>query len=164
MDVMFTIVPLFIGIVFVVVILSLVTRALRGAAEWNYNNSQPVASSAATVVAKRHQVSGSREHSSTTYFVTFELPGATRQEFKMGGQEFGLLAEGDSGLLQHQGSRYLGFERKPGAEAAEPPAAGASETERRVCEYCGAAIPAESLRCGSCGWAYRPKRPEGDPA
>ena len=34
-----------------------------------------------------------------------------RMEFSMEGEDFGLLAEGDVGLLTFQGSRYLGFDR-----------------------------------------------------
>ena len=34
-----------------------------------------------------------------------------RKEFHVSGKEYGLLAEGDSGKLTFQGTRYKGFER-----------------------------------------------------
>ena len=37
---------------------------------------------------------------------------ADRMEFHVAGHEFGLLVEGDRGILSFQGTRYLGFERK----------------------------------------------------
>jgi hypothetical protein len=50
-------------------------------------------------------------HTTTTYYITFEVEGGSRMEFKVKGQEYGLLAEGDIGKLKFQGTRYLGFER-----------------------------------------------------
>jgi len=48
---------------------------------------------------------------STRYFVTFELENGKRLEFSVNDGEYGMLAEGDSGELTWQGTRYLGFER-----------------------------------------------------
>ena len=33
-------------------------------------------------------------------------------ELQMSGSEYGLLVEGDAGMLSFQGTRYLGFERQ----------------------------------------------------
>jgi hypothetical protein len=33
-------------------------------------------------------------------------------ELRVDGEEYGLLVEGDQGLLTFQGTRYLGFERR----------------------------------------------------
>lgn len=50
--------------------------------------------------------------SSTSYYVTFEVQSGDRMELKVPRSEFGLLVEGDEGVLSFQGTRYLGFERK----------------------------------------------------
>ena len=47
----------------------------------------------------------------TTYFVTFEMKSGERVEFGLDGRDYGLLAEGDEGTLDYQGTRYLGFQR-----------------------------------------------------
>ncbi|MEQ6375647.1 DUF2500 domain-containing protein [Bacillaceae bacterium S4-13-58] len=118
-DIMFTIVPVFIGIVFVIVIGTIIFRAAKGAKQWNYNNQQPVLTVDATVISKRTDVS--RHHhnhdnhhhhrTSTYYYVTFEVGSGDRMEFQVDGKEFGLLAEGDYGNLTFQGTRYQGFQR-----------------------------------------------------
>ena len=47
----------------------------------------------------------------TTYYVTFEVESGDRMEMCVDGQQYGMLAEGDSGKLTFQGTRYLGFDR-----------------------------------------------------
>jgi len=113
---MFTIVPVFIGVVFVIGIGAIIFSAAKGIAEWSHNNSQPVLSVPARVVAKRtatsgHVSSNSGGHVSTTYFATFELESGERLEFSMSGKEYGQLAESDAGILTYQGTRYHGFQR-----------------------------------------------------
>ena len=49
--------------------------------------------------------------SSTTYYVTFQVESGDRMEFHVSGLEYGMLAEGDTGRLTFQGTRYLSFER-----------------------------------------------------
>ena len=108
--VMFTIVfVLFIGI-FVVAI-------VRGIGQWNKNNNSPRLTVPATVVSKRADVSHRHHagehhhtHTSTSYYVTFEVESGDRMELHMSGKEYGLLIEGDKGSLSLQGTRYLGFE------------------------------------------------------
>ena len=110
--VMFTIMfLLFVG-VFVVII-------VRGIGQWNKNNNSPRLTVPATVVSKRADVShrhhaGEHHHShtSTSYYVTFEVESGDRMEFHVPGTEYGLLVERDRGKLSFQGTRYLGFERE----------------------------------------------------
>ena len=110
--VMFTIMfLLFVG-VFVVII-------VRGIGQWNKNNNSPRLTVPATVVSKRadashHHRAGEHHHShtSTSYYVTFEVESGDRMELHMSGTEYGLLVEGDKGNLSFQGTRYLGFERE----------------------------------------------------
>ena len=50
--------------------------------------------------------------SSTWYYATFEFESGDRMELGVSGSEYGMLAEGDSGKLTFQGTRYLSFERE----------------------------------------------------
>ena len=112
-QVMFTIVFLLCTGTFVVIL-------VKGISEWNKNNHSPRLTVPATIVAKRTNVSRHRHgganghhhyHTSTTYYVTFQVESGDRMEFHITGQEYGLLVEGDKGNLSFQGTRYLGFER-----------------------------------------------------
>ena len=95
---------MFVGITSLIVI-SIVRQVRRK----KINDSMPVESLRARVVAKRTNVWG--EHTSTSYYVTFETENGSRTEMQMEGEQYGLLAEGDDGILMHQGTRYLGFQR-----------------------------------------------------
>lgn len=82
----------------------------KGIATAARNRSQPILSRAARVIGKRQEVWG-KESTRTTYYLTFELTGGSREEFEVEGREFGLLAEGDVGMLHSQGSWFKGFDR-----------------------------------------------------
>lgn len=114
---MFTIMPM---IIFAVVISMFIFVIVKGISTWSYNNSQPVLDVYATIVAKRQNVSSSMNHTGagathhhhhTSYFVTFQVESGDRMELRVDGREYGMLAEGDSGMLRFQGTRYLGFTR-----------------------------------------------------
>lgn len=120
---MFDAVPVFIGIIFVFVIGMFIFTAVKGVNQWQKNENSPQLSVPAIVKVKRtnvnrhtHHHNGDMHHTShstsTTYYVTFEFESGDRSEFRVSGKEFGLLAEGDFGILTFQGTRYLGFERK----------------------------------------------------
>lgn len=119
--IMFTIIPAIVVLGFVFVFGMIIFNAIRGAKQWSYNNSQPVLTVEARVVAKRADVStyrhsdsdniGHHHHSSTTYYVTFEVQSGDRMEYKVASNEYGMLVEGDLGSLTFQGTRYLGFNR-----------------------------------------------------
>lgn len=84
---------------------------------WNKNNHSPRLSVHATVVAKREATTHHRNSSThmahyvTSYYVTFGVESGDRMELCMDGAEYGLLVEGDKGVLHFQGTRYLGFDR-----------------------------------------------------
>ena len=59
-----------------------------------------------------HHHSNGHHHHTHTYHVTFEVESGDRMELKVPRNEFGLLVEGDEGVLFFQGTRFLGFERK----------------------------------------------------
>ena len=115
---LFTAVPIFIGIIFVLVIGGIIFAAVKGIGTWAWNNKQPLQAVAAHVVSKRTDTSGTGSSMNgnggsvnTWYYVTFEVDGGERKEFGMSGREYGLLAEGDPGTLTFQGTRYKGFAR-----------------------------------------------------
>lgn len=150
-DPMFTLVPLFIFAVFVFVVISIIVRVAKGASDWSYNNAQPVLTETATVVSKRMEVNGTRQHSATTYYATFELPAGERREFKVTGAEYGQLAEGDIGQLRYQGLRYQNFSRSPAPPPPPEEPAPVPPLPSLVCEYCGAVNGPDARKCASCG-------------
>ncbi|MCT2537896.1 DUF2500 domain-containing protein [Aquibacillus koreensis] len=118
-NLLFQIAPIFIGIVFVIVFGTIIFTIFKGLGEWNKNNKSPRLSVPAVVKTKRthfskrsHAHNNNMHHSSRTeYYATFEFESGDRTEFRMNGNEYGQLAEGDIGILEFQGTRYLGFER-----------------------------------------------------
>ena len=120
----FTVMPILITIVFIVFFGIILVVFAKGIKEWNKNNHAPRLTVDATVIAKRTNISHSSgscnhttgmhssDHTSTTYYVTFQVESGDRMEFHVTGKEYGLLIEGDFGDLSFQGTRYLGFNRK----------------------------------------------------
>lgn len=104
-----------IGTLFFLVIIGVfVVILFNGLKQWSKNNRSPRLTVPAVVVAKRTDVShssGEHHHSSTWYYVTFQVESGDRMEFSVAGHEFGMLVEGDRGRLSFQGTRYQGFER-----------------------------------------------------
>ena len=91
----------------------------KGLKQWNKNNNSPLLTVPVTVVSKRTNVShhhhaGEHHHSSmsTTYYVTFQVESGDRMELHLDGSQFGLIVEGDRGLLTFQGTRFLEFRRQ----------------------------------------------------
>ena len=106
-------------IMFGLFFVAFVVTLLKGLGEWNKNNHSPKLTVPVTVVAKRTNVSrhhnGGKHHhtsTSTTYYVTFQVESGDRMELHLHGSEFGLIVEGDKGLLTFQGTRFLNFERQ----------------------------------------------------
>lgn len=118
----FSIFGIMFTLTFCMVIGVFIFAAVRGFKEWNQNNNSPRLTVVATVVSKRTNVSHHHHNhagqtgmhhtsTSTTYYVTFQVESGDRMELHVSGQEFGMLAEGDVGMLSFQGTRYLGFQR-----------------------------------------------------
>ena len=112
--------PFFFFGVFAMVLIVFVVTLVRGIGEWRKNNNSPRLTVPAKVVSKRTSVSHGHHHSanghmhttsSTWYYATFEVESGDRMELGVSGSEYGMLAEGDSGKLTFQGTRYLSFER-----------------------------------------------------
>ena len=120
-DVTFSIMRIIMLLVFVLVLGSIIVTLIRGVGEWNKNNQSPKLSVPAKVVSRRtavsrhhhHQRNGMHHtHTATSYFATFQVESGDRMEFLVSGTEYGMLAEGDRGMLTFQGTRYLNFRRE----------------------------------------------------
>ena len=103
-------------LVFLVVLGMILFTVVSNLRTWGKNNASPRLTVPATVVAKRTEVShhhtdNTMMHTFTTYYVTFQVESGDRMELRLSGTEYGQLAEGDTGKLSFQGTRYLGFER-----------------------------------------------------
>ncbi len=112
-------------LIFITVFGLIIFTIIRGIGEWNKNNQSPWLTVEASIVAKRTHVSRHTHHnagditgahgthmaSSTSYYVTFQVESGDRMELSVKSSEYGMLAEGDSGRLTFQGTRFLGFER-----------------------------------------------------
>jgi len=105
-DFMFSIFPLLFFIIFGIFLFSFFSNIKQGIK----NNQSPLLTVPAKVVTKRIHVRG--DHSHTSYFVTFEVQSGDRMEFRVNGNEYGMLVEDDIGLLSFQGTRYVSFERQ----------------------------------------------------
>ena len=112
-------------IMFIIVIGIIIFSLGQGIVTWNKNNQSPRLTVSAVIVAKRKNIThqqhanaggASGAHgfyitTNTTYYVTFQTESGDRMEFRVSGTEYGMLAEGDTGRLTFQGTRYLAFER-----------------------------------------------------
>ena len=114
----FSIMQIMVPVMFVLVFGIIIVTMVRGICEWNKNNHSPKLSVPVTVVAKRSDVHRGIEtmHTFTSYYVTFQVESGDRMEFEVSDMEYGMLAEGDSGELTFQGTRYLNFQRNESAE------------------------------------------------
>lgn len=112
-------------IAFVLVIGIFIVTLVRGITTWNKNNHSPRLTVTARIVSKRTDIShhtyanagdgsgaqGYHTATSAMHYVTFEVESGDRMEFSVGSSEYGMLAEGDTGNLTFQGTRYLSFHR-----------------------------------------------------
>lgn len=110
MSILFTpFMPLLLFVIFFAILV--LPRILQRQAENSRNAASPFIEREAYVVSRRQQVFGHKA-TRTHYFVTFQFRDGSREEFQMEGPQYGLLAEGDTGVLQSQGTWFKGFLRK----------------------------------------------------
>ncbi|UVI30493.1 DUF2500 domain-containing protein [Paenibacillus spongiae] len=118
--ILFSIVPVFIVIVFAIVIIGIVTNGAR----YFKNARSPRESVFARVVAKRMEVRNHTSHHSngsggmnpvnssrTYYYITLEFDNGARKEYLDVKNLFGLVVEGDEGYAAVQGDWIVAFER-----------------------------------------------------
>ncbi|MDN4524997.1 DUF2500 domain-containing protein [Fictibacillus fluitans] len=87
--------PFLIGAVTIFIIAAIVVSVIIDTAKGNKNNQSPPEK--AMVVTKRTAVHGGGESRAyNRYYVTFQLENGERLEFKVSGEEFGMLVEGDA--------------------------------------------------------------------
>ena len=101
-------------LVFFLIIGVFLATMIRGIGQWHKNNQSPRLTVEATVVSKRmdyRRGAGDTHRGWTRYYATFQVTSGDRMELQMDGYEYGMLVEGDRGLLSFQGTRYLGFVR-----------------------------------------------------
>jgi hypothetical protein len=112
-------VPPFFMLFFIIVISVIVITIIRSVIRYSKNAAAPQLQTRGRVVAKRMHVSNHtsmnndhpQHHSSTQYYVTFETDNGERMELVLKGREYGLLAEGDEGILTYQGEWFIDFKR-----------------------------------------------------
>ena len=105
-------------IVFFIIAGTFLFMIVNGISKWHRNNQSPRLTVKAKVVSKRMDVSSHLHgdkmmaHSTTFYYVTFEVKSGDRLEFALKGNDYGMLAENDVGELTFQGTRYISFVRE----------------------------------------------------
>lgn len=136
----------FFAIMFMGVFGSVIAIIIRKVTEEVNNSSQPEEKLPAVVVSKRMHMTGG-EHASTFYYATFEFEDDRRMELVMNGTQYGILAEGDRGILRKKGTRFVAFTRTDDCYDAR----GAAQREHK-CSACGA--PYTGRSCPYCGTPY----------
>lgn len=113
-DAMFTVFPILFFILFTLVLGIVIIAVVKSIQRNAKNQNSPILSVDARIVTKRTETSGGGGDAATWthYFVTFEVESGNRLEFEVGGEESGMLAEGDEGKVTFQGMRYVSFLRK----------------------------------------------------
>lgn len=124
--ILFTLVPIFIGLVFTLVMGILIFNVVKGIGEWAHNNSLPVSRVDAVVLSKRVETrtsssssfnndensfgSSSQTSAYHTYYITFQnIRTGERHVFTIKQKLFDKLIEKDSGTLVYQGTRFHNF-------------------------------------------------------
>ncbi len=117
-NIMFTIVPVIIGIGFAAIFFMVIGTFVSSAKQNRRNNASPVLAVPAVMVTKRTDMRRSSAHGDgmahtySRYYATFQVESGDRMEFQVQDTDYGLLVEGDRGKLTFQGTRFLKFERE----------------------------------------------------
>lgn len=104
-------------VIFTLIAGVIIFKIISGISTWVTNNNSEKITTSARIVAKRSNINHSSNmntnssHSTTTYYITFELQSGHRQEFQIKTKDYALLAEQDLGTLTYQGTRFLSFDR-----------------------------------------------------
>ena len=107
-------------IMFLFIFGMIVFTIIKGISQWSRNNASPQLTVDAIVVTKRISTShhmqdmgngAMHNHTSTAYYATFQVESGDRMELPVPDNQYGLLIEGDTGLLTFQGTRFFDFER-----------------------------------------------------
>ena len=77
-----------------IILITLLIIIIGGIKQWISDNNSPRINTHARVMSKRTKITSrnsSNIHTSTIYYVTFELDSGDRAEFKLKGHEYGML-------------------------------------------------------------------------
>ena len=97
---------------FFLMLSAIVVYCFQNFTQWQRNRMAPRLIVGADVVSKRGDMTGYPDEApppNGNYFVTFEMEGGDRMEFRLPMRDFRRIAEGDFGRLTFQGSRYIAF-------------------------------------------------------
>jgi hypothetical protein len=107
-------------IVFGGVIVFALVKMIQSALVWLKNSRSPVLTENVKAVDKREKLSRQRQRvaggvsirtTTMIYYVTFEFEDGRRVEMVVPANDYGYIAEGDTGRLTYQGTWYKGFEK-----------------------------------------------------
>lgn len=107
--------PIMFFLIFTLVIGVFIYTIATNVRTWHKNNQSPRLKVKAMIADKyedvhhHHHDHGSSTH--TNFYVTFEVESGDRLVLSVDRHEYGYLVVGDQGMLEFQGTRYLGFER-----------------------------------------------------
>lgn len=103
----------FISLIALVVFIVIVYRIISSLLEYLKNNNSELCQIKAKIISKRTELSSSPNTMAfSSYYIGFEeVDSLERQEFLVADKDYGLLAEGDLGILSYQGSRFISFTR-----------------------------------------------------
>lgn len=110
---MFTAIPIIVIVFFIIITGAILFSVGKAAKEHFRNNSMEEVTMPARIITKRTHVWGGHGETgaSTSYYVTFEDENGERAEFSVSSSFYSMHAEGDKGMLTHQGTRFIHFER-----------------------------------------------------
>lgn len=107
-------------IMFIIIFALIIYTFIKNIQQNAYNKKQPIIPVSVKIVSKRYDVWQHTDNSfenmhntssSTNYYATFEMTNGERIEFEIPPKEFGMMAEGDKGTLEFQGTRFISFTR-----------------------------------------------------
>lgn len=156
MGILVILLPIFAVAVIVIAFTAILFFIIKGVSEWTSNNAKPRETIRVRVATKRQHTSGGAGDSSasTWYYATFENTSTgDRQEFKVNTTMYSGIADGDTGQLTYQGTRFINFVRERNVTPASQPSM-LPEPQLR-CSYCESPFAADQLKCPSCGASPR---------
>ena len=115
---LFSMLPLLLLLIIVVAVIVFIRLCKPKAQRAAGAGASVPAAPPAPVQQQNAMVITKRSPSGTEYFVGVELEGGERMELWVSGSQYGLLLEGDQGLLTWQGRRLVAFERAAVARKA----------------------------------------------
>ncbi|MCY6484091.1 DUF2500 domain-containing protein [Clostridium aestuarii] len=110
--------PPFFMLFFLIVMGMIIYGVVTSANRYHKNATSPILTQHGKVITKRTSVThhcnsnNHRSSSHTYYYVTFETDAGQRIELTISGKEYGMLAEGDCGMVTYQGEWFKQFKRE----------------------------------------------------